>query len=369
MKYPYSSGLELGPHGEEIKHPSRFSRVIKRVRSEVVYAVSHAHHLSYALLLIAFLSLGANFAFGYLAYVNHGINPQISFFGLGEGKAMGSDDADNSEPTFPIIDASSTHFSLIDNPATLNVSAESYIVADAETGEVLVEKNAGTQYPIASVTKLMTAIVAKEHMDLHHTTVVSDYSHNAYGSEGQLATGEKILVSDLFYPLLMESSNDAAEVLADDFGRDNFIDLMNQKASSIEMDNTSYEDPSGLSAHNVSTAQDLLRLAFYVRAQFPELLDITRVKQYSIIDHTWTNKNAMLTYPNFLGGKNGFINESKKTTLSYFNVSFRGNDPDSKAISRPLALVLLRSDDRDADTALLLSYISKNIRYEREDTE
>jgi D-alanyl-D-alanine carboxypeptidase len=350
----YSSGISLGPHEEESR-PSRPPLRAKLREAEQVLA--RPYQIPAALILIAVVSFGANFAFGYLSLVKQGLEPEIA----SADAPRGSDDrvASFVPPTF----ASSTHFTAIENPAPLKLSAEGYLVADADTGEIILEKNADTPYPIASVTKMMTAIVAKEQMDLHHPATVTDNSYNAYGTEGGLARGEKILVADLFYPLLIESSNDAAEVLADDFGRDNFLALLNQKASMLGMASTHYDDPSGLSPTNVSTAHDLTKLALYMRQSYPELLDITRVKQYSIFEHSWKNENYFLTYPNFLGGKNGFINEAKKTTVSYFKVFFRGEASTSKAVDRPVVIVLLRSDDRNKDAALLLTYISKNIRY------
>jgi D-alanyl-D-alanine carboxypeptidase len=349
-------GISLGPHQEEApKEPSAFAKKAAVARK----ALFTTRQIPSALILLALLSFGANFVFGYLSLVKKETQPIVADEPV--NTFLGSDDGAHTLVPPPF--ASSTHFSLVENPPSLKLSAESYLVADAETGEIILEKNPDQVFPIASVTKLMTAIVAKEQIDLHHVTTVTDSSYNTYGAEGGLARGEKILVSDLFYPLLIESSNDAAEVLADDYGRNNFLALLNQKASQLGMESTYYQDPSGLSSNNVSTARDLAKLALYVRIAYPEFLDITRVKQYSIYEHTWKNENFFLTYPNFLGGKNGFINEAKKTTLSYFKVFFRGSSPESKAIDRPIVIVLLRSDDRNKDAALLLSYISKNIRY------
>lgn len=354
MKNLNYSGSTLGPHlGEKVSVPAPKRRFLVGT-----------HQIPTALLLIALLSFGGNMAFGYLSFLREGIEPQVFSTTVDAGTQsglLGSDDASNAEiPTFAL----STHFVAIDRPAKLNLLAESYLVADAETGEIILEKNADTAYPMASVSKLMTAIVAKEQIDLHHLATVSDSSYYTYGSEGELSRGEKILVSDLFYPLLIESSNDAAEVLADDYGRSNFLALLNQKAMSLGMASTHYDDPSGLSPTNVSTAHDLTRLALYVRRSYPELLDVTRVKEYAILDHTWKNENYFLTYPNFLGGKNGFINEARKTTVSYFKVFFRGTDTTSKAVDRPIVIVLLRSADRNKDAASVLSYVSKNVRYQ-----
>ena len=349
--------MELGPHQDTIKLPVT---EVKKVQSNSNF---HSHSFSSALMLIALLSFAGNIAFTYLGFVKNGNIPEIDAQAISQtfSGRLGSDDGNiMGEPPMFIP---SIHFKAKENLSPLKISAESYLVADAETGEVLLEKNADTVHPMASVSKLLTAIVSKDHIDTRHQAVVSKDSYNTYGAEGELSTGEKILVSDLFYPLLMESSNDAAEVLADDYGRDNFLMLLNDRATALGMYSTTYEDPSGLSPKNISTAHDLTKLALYIYAVYPDMLDITRIKEHSIFNHTWKNANKFLTYPNFLGGKNGFIQESKQTTVSFFKVFFRGTDTQSKAVDRPLVVVLLHSSDRDADAGILLSYVAKNIRY------
>lgn len=338
----------LGPHNE---NEEQLSIPVKKF-------VWGMHQIPSALIMLAMVSFASNFAFGYTSLVRKGLEPEIL---SANSVPLGSDDETEifTPPTF----APSTHFKAIAKPASLKVSAESYIVADADTGEILLEKEPDNVFPMASVSKLMTAIVAKEQIDLHHLATVSASSYNTYGAQGELALGEKILVSDLFYPLLIESSNDAAEVLADDYGRDDFLELLNKKAKLLGMDSTHYDDPSGLSPTNVSSAHDLTKLGLYVYQSYPELLDITRVKEYAIFEHTWKNANYYLTNPNFIGGKNGFIDEAKKTTVSFFKVHMRGDDPSSKSTERPIMVVLLRSNDRNTDAATLLSYVGKNIRY------
>ncbi len=362
----YLSGLTLGPHHHEASSLHLAEKMKEKVKDAERIAIG-THQIPNALIMLALVSMCANFAFGYFTYrapeeVSKVLQVAMSYDGssTGEQEPRGSDDqATDEPPTF----ASSTHFAMIDTPSKLTVTAEAYVVVDTTTGEIILEKNAGVAYPIASVSKLITAIVTKEHTDPHHIATVTDDSYNTYGTEGGLYRGERILVTDLLYPLLMESSNDAAEVLARDYGREDFMALMNDKAASLGMEQTTFEDPSGLSPNNVSTAYDLTKLALYIKKAYPELLDITRVKEFGIADHSWKNQNYYLTFPNFLGGKNGFIDEAKKTTLSYFKVNFRGTDPNSKAEERHLALILLRSNDRNQDASNLLSFITRNIRY------
>ena len=123
------------------------------------------------------------------------------------------------------------------------IKAESYFVGDLDTGEVILEKNKDNIFPIASVSKLMTATISKEIQNQTETTKVSKKALATYGENGGFRLNENIKVSDLVYPLLLESSNDAAEIIAEDSGRDLFIKKMNEKAKSLNLLNTSFLDP------------------------------------------------------------------------------------------------------------------------------
>ncbi len=239
-------------------------------------------------------------------------------------------------------------------------TARAYLAADVETGEVIVEHNDSYVAPMASVSKLMTAVIAHEQMDMQKYAIVSRDSYNTYGTQGELSLGEKIRVQDLMYPLLTESSNDAAEVLADayDKGHAAFLLEMNKKAAELGMTDTYFEDPSGLDPKNVSTVRDLMILGRYIYKKDPIIYDITRVKQYSIRKHTWVNKNRFLTYDSFLGGKNGYIDESKKTTVSLFDITL------AKGGKRTVMIVLLKSDDREGDALKIINYLKKDVVFE-----
>lgn len=233
-----------------------------------------------------------------------------------------------------------------------------YLVADIKTGEVIIQKNETTAYPLASVSKLMTALVATENMDLKKYATVSRDSYNTFGAEGNLVLGEKLKLSDLMYPLLMESSNDGAEVIADEYGHPEFLQLMNKTAALLGMKNTYYEDPSGLNPKNVSTVGDQFKLAKYIYEKYPSIFDTTLVKIFKVGNHTWTNRNAiLLNIKSFIGGKNGFIDEAKQTTVSLFNI------PMLKGGDRVVAVVILKSPDKTTDAKKLLDFVTKNVTY------
>ncbi|MEI8061909.1 MAG: serine hydrolase [bacterium] len=241
--------------------------------------------------------------------------------------------------------------------------ALAYLVADIKTGEVILQKNQDAVYPLASVSKLMTALVATENMDLKNMATVSRDSYNTFGAEGNLVLGEKLKLSDLMYPLLMESSNDGAEVIADEYGRPDFMQLMNKTAAVLGMKSTYYNDPSGLDAKNSSSVTDQFKLAQYIYNKEPSIFDMTLVKIYKVGKHTWNNRNAMLNIDSFIGGKNGYIDESRQTNVSLFNI------PMVKGGVRTVAVIELKSPDRTTDAIRLLDFVKKNVTYSPSDIQ
>lgn len=240
------------------------------------------------------------------------------------------------------------------------LNSKAYLVADRDTGEIILEKNADTIYPLASVSKLMTAVIVREKMDLQSVAIVSRDASNAYGAQGSLGVGEKIRLTDLLFPLLMESSNDAAEVFADQYGHAKFMEEMNKKAASLGMQDTYYGDPSGLDPQNTSTPRDLLKLARYIYKTDPQVFDMTRVKQFSIKNHTWYNRNELLPLAGYTGGKNGYIDQSLQTTVSMFDVDL------AKGGVRNVIVVILKSPTKKNDTVKLLNYLKKYIVFQPE---
>lgn len=218
----------------------------------------------------------------------------------------------------------SNHFKYQSSPEEFpSLSAQAYLVADLDSGLVFAQKNYQQQLPIASLTKLMTATVVAEIVDLRKSISVTSSMVEARGSTSGLEPGEKVRAVELFWPLLIESSNDAAEVLSYFLGRKETIELMNEKAKAISMDQTKFVDPSGLSAQNVSTPEDLFYLARYVLNARPMFLDISREKEVwsfglPVRFKDLKNRNIFSEDPNFIGGKAGFIKASQSTGLFIF---------------------------------------------------
>lgn len=228
-----------------------------------------------------------------------------------------------------------------------NITASAYAVVDLDRNATLLEENAEQLLPMASITKLVTAVVAKKLLDQNTYITVTKRALATYGNEAWLREGEKLKGEELLYPLLMVSSNDASEVLAQSYskGRTEFIKEMNSWANSIGAYRTYFADPSGLSYKNVSTAKDLAIIAKWIYENEPEIFDITLLKSKTIRTHTWTNPTHFLNLTSYVGGKNGYTPEADRTSIALFSL---GNP------SRLYAVILLDSSARDSDILDLL---------------
>lgn len=234
--------------------------------------------------------------------------------------------------------------------ATGEVTAKSYLVKNLSRDEEPLSKNADQLRPIASLTKLVTAVVARDLVAPNAKVNITKNIIATYGNTAGFRVGETFTSSDLLYPLLMVSSNDAAEALAQHYGRKRFIAKMNEFTQSIGAYRTYLVDPSGISPANVSTANDMAIILDWIRKNDPEILEITELKTKTVRNHTWVNPTHFLAWSNYNGGKNGYIPESNRTAASLFTV---GKD------KHQYAVILLGSSARDADEVRLLRKVTE----------
>lgn len=242
-----------------------------------------------------------------------------------------------------------------------NVKAGSFLVGDLDTGEIILEKNSDQKMPIASVSKLFTATVSTENQDQDAMTKISSLALKTLGQNGDLHVNEKIKVGDLIYPLLLESSNGAAEVIAEFSGRTKFLDMMNQKVKDLGLFQTSFKDPSGLSEQNISTAKDLFMFSKYLKYNKEDLLKITKERSQAGVKHTWFNNSQFLGMDGYLGGKRGYTDKAMQTAVSIFSIPLGQKD------SKNISVVLLHSPDRYKDMQNVLKFLKKNVYYGREE--
>lgn len=229
-----------------------------------------------------------------------------------------------------------------------------YLVADIETGTVLAASTLDKRAPIASVTKLMTAVVAAEELNLDGRIQVTTPTF-VQSLIPRLSERSSVSMYSLLQLLLVESSNEAAETIAGELGRTEFIEAMNAKARQLGMLDTSFADPSGLSSENVSTLGDLYTLTKYIRENRQFIFDITARKELNNAQvggdfGGLVNFNEIDKLDNFVGGKIGETIAAKQTSISLHRVDFQSEE-------RVIAVILLGSEQRSADIRSLLSFI------------
>ncbi len=229
--------------------------------------------------------------------------------------------------------------------ANKKITAKSYIVSDIDRDAVVLEKDADKLMPIASITKIVTAVVAKRLIKENESIIIDSKALSTYGNEARLRDGEKFKLRELLYPLLMVSSNDSSEAIARHYGRQKFIKEMNNFVSEIGAYRTYFKDPSGLSPSNVSTVNDLLIITKYIIKNYPEIFEITKEKSKTIRTHTWTNTTHLLNLDSYFGGKNGYTPEANRTSISLFKLGKN---------ERFFAVIFLGSSSRDNDILDLL---------------
>ena len=211
--------------------------------------------------------------------------------------------------------------------AQISVNSYSAIVMDEKTGRVFYEKNVHEKRRIASITKIMTAILAIESGKLQETVTVSEKATKTEGSSIYLQPGEKIKLEDLVYGLMLRSGNDAAVAIAEHVGGsiEGFVYLMNEKAEQIGMINTHFANPHGLDDHeeHYSTAYDMALLTQYAMKN-EKFRQISNTKVYRAPhpkekwQREWVNKNRLVTglYKYSTGGKTGYTKRAKRTLVS-----------------------------------------------------
>ncbi len=205
-----------------------------------------------------------------------------------------------------------------------STSARSAILMDMDSGKVIYGKDVHYVQSVASISKIMTAIVAIENSDIEKEITIGDEILKSYGSGIYVQIGEKLKLKDLLYGLMLRSGNDAALAISVAVAgdTDKFVEMMNDKAQKIGMKNTQFNNPSGLDEKkgNFSSAYDMALLMSYAMKN-EEFRKITGTKDYTLRTnknvYKWHNKNKLLsTYKYITGGKTGFTKIAKRTLVT-----------------------------------------------------
>lgn len=207
----------------------------------------------------------------------------------------------------------------------IETSAQSAILMDMDSGRILYAKNIHEKRLVASISKIMTSVVVLENVDINKEVQIGDEIKKAHGSGIYIKQGEKLKIKDLLYGLLLRSGNDAALALAYHTlgSEDKFVAAMNELASKLKMNNSTFNNPSGLDDDclgNYSSAYDMAILTSYAY-KIKDFRNIIGTKKYTLKTnkntYVWHNKNKMLSsYIYATGGKTGFTKKAKRTLVS-----------------------------------------------------
>ena len=202
-----------------------------------------------------------------------------------------------------------------DAKAPSSLHAKAYCLIDADSGQILIGHNENEKLPMASTTKIMTCIVALEHGNLNDTVTASSYAASMPDVQLNMKQGEKFLLKDLMYSLMLESHNDTAVAIAEHIGGsvEGFAKLMNDKAEELGCTDTHFVTPNGLDDdEHFTTASDLCKIACYA-IQSKEFIKIIQTPSHSFMNkdntksYTVNNKDAFLKlYEGAMGIKTGF---------------------------------------------------------------
>ena len=202
-------------------------------------------------------------------------------------------------------------------------ASSSYAVIDAKTGRLLEGSNPDTELPIASLTKVWTALTVLDNVPLDDEITISNAAATQEGSSLYLKAGEVWTVESLLYGLLLQSGNDAAYALAEHTGGsiDGFTKLMNEKIQFAGLENAHFTNPSGLHhEEHYASAVDMANM-FRLALENDEFVQIASAKSYTPKERsiTWRNKHKLMHFNKFaVAGKTGYTKVAGRTLVTYF---------------------------------------------------
>jgi len=243
----------------------------------------------------------------------------------------------------------------------INVNARCAIALDCKTKIVLFEKNADSLVPIASTTKIMTALVAIKYGDLDKKVIISDKAANIHGSTVGYKKGEMVSIRELLFGLMLRSGNDASIAVSEGVAGtvEEFVKLMNEYALQLGLINTHFEVPHGLDEpYHYSTAYDLALVTAKAK-ELPIFNEIVGAKEADGKNYGFTrsyrNINKILwLLPAADGVKTGYTGNAGKCLVT--SAKLKGND---------IVIVTLNCNGRWNETKKIYDYVNKNYEYKK----
>jgi len=215
--------------------------------------------------------------------------------------------------------------------------------------KIIFEKNSETKLPIASLTKLMTAVIVLDNYDLSENITIDELADSQDPMKQDVKLGDNMPIENLLNVMLIGSSNKSAYALSEVMGEQKFVGLMNKKAKEIGLANTIFYDPTGLSAQNISTAGDLVKLAEYILKNYSKIADISRIKELNIpkLGKIASTNELLGEVPKIVCGKTGFTTPAKGCLLLVIE-NQKNNDY--------IINVILGTDDRFLEMRKLIDW-------------
>jgi D-alanyl-D-alanine endopeptidase (penicillin-binding protein 7) len=312
------------------------------------------------LIVIIAAAIFTRFLYPTISSAPNNVSSTISSVASSQTSVLNSDDGvapDSTASYSGEADIAGSVFSRTQTTQVPGFSQHASLVADLTNGIVIAATDQNVRWPTASITKLMTATIVLDHLSTSTRITITPQMFAVYPQEGTLVVNGTYTVNDLLHVMLMPSSNVAAEAMATYYGRAVFVAEMNQRAQAWGMTNTYFDDPSGLSSANESSAHDLMILAQHIYNDYPQIFAITRTPETTITDQSSGKRydvksiNDFAGQANFIGGKTGYTNEAEDNLLSIFN--YHGN---------PVLIIVLGVADRFGDTTKLLNWFTMNYR-------
>lgn len=235
----------------------------------------------------------------------------------------------------------------------IEINARAVLVSDLTTHVDLFLKNPDVVWPIASITKLLTAAAAKEVGVSKQFVTITEEAVAVEGNGGNLVVGEKFELENIVQLMLFVSSNDAAKAIEGEIG-EGLLFRMKGIVDGLGLSKTHIEEVTGLSPKNVSTARELKSLVQYIYRVHPELFRMTKASETVVSSgtkkHKLVNINYLSLHPElgFLGGKTGTIDESGQNIVALFEHN-----------NHTIIIVLFGSSDRFKDTEELLQWTKR----------
>lgn len=219
--------------------------------------------------------------------------------------------------------------------------------------------NVYDRWALASLTKLMTAVIVYEDVGLEKIATISQSAADAEGIAGNFKVGEQYSVGDLAKAALAVSSNDAATAIAEFYGLEQFVGKMQEKAAALEMEQTKFVEPTGISFENQGSIEDLEKLVSYIYAKQPQILEFTKQQKVRILElksgvsrELLNINNFAASRPDFFGGKTGFTDEAGGNLISIFNRN-----------GHKILIIVLGTEDRYGQTDLLYNWVKETFNF------